>query len=71
MLCVIFKVRQWGNTAPAVRIAVIIYRSVCLLSATAAIYVQNVIFHFVTTAPTMPSVNCYGERRWTYEADEL
>lgn len=71
MLCVIFKVSQWVNTAPAVRIAVIIYRFVCLLLAIAAMYARNVISRFVTTAPTMASVNCYGERRWIYEADEL
>lgn len=50
------------NFAPAVGIAVIIYRFVCLLSAMAAMYVQNVISVFVTTALPMPSVRKYGER---------
>ena len=71
MLCAIFKVNQWVNTAPAVRIARIICQLAFLLFHAAAMYVQNVIFHFATTALVMASVNCCGERRWTYEADEF
>ena len=71
MLCVIFRVRQLGNIAPVAVIAVIIYQHVFPLLAVAAIYVQNAISVFATTAQTMANVNCCGERRWTYEADEL
>lgn len=71
MLCVIFKVKQWVNFAPAVRIVRIIYRYAFLLFHAAAMYVQSAISVFATTAPTMANVNCCGERRWTCEADEL
>lgn len=71
MLCVIFKVRQWANTAPAVRIAVIIYQFAFLLFHAVAMYVQSVILIFATTALTIANAKKYGERRWTYEADEL
>ena len=71
MLCVYFKVSQWGNTAPAVRIARIICQLAFLLFHAAAMYVQSVISHFATTALVIASANCCGERRWTYEADEL
>lgn len=59
------------NTAPAVMDAVIIYQRVFRLSAMAAISVQNAIFRSVITARFTASVRKYGERRWTYEADEL
>lgn len=71
MLCVIFKVRQWANTAPVVGAARIIYQLVLLLSAMAAMYVQSAISVFATTALIMASVKKYGERWWIYEADEL
>lgn len=71
MLCVIFKVRQWANTAPAVRIAVIIYQLAFLLFHAAAMYVQSVILIFAVIALAMASVRKYGERRWIYEADEF
>ena len=71
MLCAIFKVSQSVNTAPAVRIARIIYRYAFPLSDTAVTYARSAIFRFATTAPTMASVNCCGERRWIYEVDEL
>lgn len=61
MLCVIFKVRQWVNTAPAVRIAVIIYQLAFLLFHAAAMYVQSVILIFAITAPTTASARKYGE----------
>jgi len=51
------------NTAPAVRIAVIIYQRVLLLFHAAATYVQNAISRFVTTALIIQSVRNYGERR--------
>ena len=71
MLCVYFKINQWANTAPVVGIAVIIYQLAFLLFQAAATYVRSVILVFATTAPTMASVNCCGERRWTCEIDEL
>lgn len=63
MLCVIFKVKQWGNTALVVRIAVLTYQLVFLLSAMAVTYARSAISVFATTAPTMANVNCCGERR--------
>lgn len=62
-LCVFFKVRQWANTAPAVGIAVIIYRYAFLLFHAAAMYAQSVILIFAITAPTMENARKYGERR--------
>ena len=71
MLCVISKVRQWANTAPAVGIAWIFYQFVFLLSGMVAMYVQSAISVFAITAPTMENARKYGERRWIYEANEL
>lgn len=62
LLCVIFKVRQSANTAHVVRFAVIIYQHVFPLLAVAAIYVQNAISVFATTAPTTANVRNFGER---------
>lgn len=71
MLCVIFKVRQWANTAPAVGIARIIYRYASLLLDMAAMCARSAILISVATAPTMENARKYGERRWTCEINEL
>lgn len=63
MLCVIFKVRQSANTAPAVGVAVIIYLCAFLSSDMAVMQLVSAISVFATIAPTMRNVRRYGERR--------
>ncbi len=59
------------NTAPVAGTVPIICQPVFRLSAMEAMLPANAISVFVTTAPAMASANCYGERRWMHEADEL
>ena len=63
MLCVIFKVSQWVNTAPAVRIARIICQLAFLLFHAAALWSASAILISVATALIIQNVRKYGERR--------
>lgn len=63
LLCVIFKVRQSANIAPAVVVVQIICRCASLSSATAVMQSANAILIFAVFVLAIQNVRKYGERR--------